>query len=131
MDQRKQFIADFHPGLQSVTELAERFVISRKTAYKWVNCCEEDGASALSDRSRRPQSLVAFRLSSTAGGEMTNVEFVLSLDQREEILKAAKAIGRQVKEMVGKPDWQALYVIGTNLTIIQTNLTNLPRASSN
>ena len=61
---------------------------------------------------------------------MTNVEFVLSLDQREEILKAAKAIGRQVKEMVGKPDWQALYVIGTNLTIIQTNLTNLPRASS-
>ena len=45
-------------------------------------------------------------------------------------MKAVKAIERQVKEMVGKPHWQALYVIGTNLAIIQTNLTNLPRASS-
>lgn len=62
---------------------------------------------------------------------MTDVEFVLSRDQRDEIMKAVKAIERQVKEMVGKPHWQALYVIGTNLTIIQTNLTNLPRASSN
>ena len=34
---------------------------------------------------------------------MTNVEFVLSLDQRDEIMKAVKAIQRQVKEMVGKP----------------------------
>jgi len=62
---------------------------------------------------------------------MTNIEFVLSLDQRDKITKGVKAIERQVKEIVGKPHWQALYVIGTNLTIIQTNLTNLPRASSN
>ena len=62
---------------------------------------------------------------------MTNVEFVLSRDQRDEIMKAVKAIERQVKEMVGTPHWQALYVIDTNLAIIQTNLTNLPRASSN
>lgn len=61
---------------------------------------------------------------------MTNIEFVLSLGQRDDIIKAVKAIERQVKEMVGKPQWQALYVIGTNLTIIQANLTNLPRASS-
>jgi len=33
MDQRTQFIADYHRGLQSVTELADRFDISRKTAY--------------------------------------------------------------------------------------------------
>ncbi len=62
---------------------------------------------------------------------MTNVEFVLSLGQRDHIIKAVKAIERQVKEMAGKPHWQALYVIGTNLTIIQANVTNLPRASSN
>jgi hypothetical protein len=61
---------------------------------------------------------------------MTNLEFVLSRDQRDEIMKAVKAIERQVKEMVGKPHWQALCVIGTNLAIIQTNLTNLPRANS-
>jgi hypothetical protein len=62
---------------------------------------------------------------------MTNLEFRLSRVQRDEIMKAVKAIERQVREVVGKPHWQALYVIGTNLTIIQTNLTNLPGANSN
>jgi len=62
---------------------------------------------------------------------MTDIEFVLSRDRRDEIMKAVKAIERQVKEMAGKPHWQVLYVIGTNLAIIQTNLSNLPRASSN
>src|SRR5438067_2068337 len=52
MDQRKQFIADFHRGLQSVTELADRFEISRKTAYKWIDRHEEEGANGLANRSR-------------------------------------------------------------------------------
>jgi len=56
MDQRKQFIADFHRGLQSVTELADRFEISRKTAYKWIDRHEEEGANGLANRSRRPLS---------------------------------------------------------------------------
>jgi hypothetical protein len=30
MDQRMQFIVDYQRGLQSVTELAERFAISRR-----------------------------------------------------------------------------------------------------
>jgi len=55
MDQRMQFIADVHRGLQSVTELAGRFAISRKTAYKWIDRHEQNGASGLVDRSRRPQ----------------------------------------------------------------------------
>lgn len=62
---------------------------------------------------------------------MTDVEFVLSRNQRDEIMRAVKAIERQLKDVIGKPHWQALYVIGTNLTIIQTNLTNLPQATSN
>jgi hypothetical protein len=37
-----------------------------------------------------------------------------------------------VKDMIAKPTTQAdIFVIWTNLTIIQTNLTNLPRVSSN
>ena len=59
---------------------------------------------------------------------MTHPEFMLSRDQRDEIMRAVKAIERQVKQI--KPDWQALHVIGTNLTIVQTNVTNLPRAPS-
>jgi hypothetical protein len=56
------------------------------------------------------------------------VEFVLSDRRRDDIMKAVKAIERQMKEMSGKPDWQTLWVIGTNLSIIQMNLTNLRRA---
>ena len=55
MDQRKQFIADFHRGLQSVTELADRFEISRKTAYKWIDRYLRQGPAGLEERSRRPQ----------------------------------------------------------------------------
>src|SRR5437867_3007145 len=54
MDQRKQFIADYHRGLQSVGELADRFGISRKTAYKWIDRFEHAGLPGLTDRSRRP-----------------------------------------------------------------------------
>ena len=56
MDQRMQFIVDYQRGLQSVTELADRFDISRKTAYKWIDRHAENGATGLADRSRRPQS---------------------------------------------------------------------------
>jgi hypothetical protein len=51
---------------------------------------------------------------------MTDSNFImLSRDQRDEILKAVKAIERQLNEIEAKPRWQVLYVIGTNLTIIQ------------
>jgi hypothetical protein len=58
-------------------------------------------------------------------------EFALTRDQRDQILKAVKAIERQLKEIGGKPQWQVLYVISTNLAIIQANVTNTPRATSN
>ena len=58
-------------------------------------------------------------------------EFVLSREQRDEIMRALKAIERQLKDMGGRPGWQALYVIDTNLAIIQTNVLNLPRANPN
>ena len=60
---------------------------------------------------------------------MTETEFALTRDQRDEILKAVRAIERQLKQIGGEPQWQALYVIQTNLTIIQTQIMNLPRAS--
>ena len=62
--------------------------------------------------------------------DMKAVEFVLSRNRRDEIMKAVKAIEREMKEMTGKPGWQALWVIGTNLSIIQMNLANLRRADS-
>jgi hypothetical protein len=60
---------------------------------------------------------------------MMNGEVVLSGGQRDEIMKAVKAIQDRMKEM--NATWQDRYVIGTNLTIIQTNLSKVTRASSN
>jgi hypothetical protein len=62
---------------------------------------------------------------------LANIEFVLDHDQRDDIMKAVKAIERQLKTLTSQPDWQTLWVIGTNLLIIQMNLTNLRLADWN
>src|SRR5262245_16754340 len=40
----------------NVTELCQRFGISRKTAYKWIARFKVDGAAGLQNQSRRPHS---------------------------------------------------------------------------
>ena len=54
MDQRVQFIADYQRAALDVAELARRYGISRKTAYKWIDRYAADGPGGLADRSRRP-----------------------------------------------------------------------------
>lgn len=54
MDQRVQFIADFQRDVFDVADLARRYGISRKTAYKWIARYEAGGPAGLVDRSRRP-----------------------------------------------------------------------------
>ena len=56
MDQRTLFVADQLRALFSMTELCERFGISRKTGYKWLARFQAEGPTGLADRSRRPQS---------------------------------------------------------------------------
>ena len=45
MDQRVAFIAEWLRDEWTMTELAERYQISRKTAYKWVDRYEADPAA--------------------------------------------------------------------------------------
>jgi transposase-like protein len=53
MKQRSLFVLDFDSGLFSMSELCERYGISRPTGYKWwARYCNE-GLPALQDRSRR------------------------------------------------------------------------------
>ena len=47
MDQRLTFIADWLRDEWTMTELATRYQISRKTAYKWVARYEADPVSVL------------------------------------------------------------------------------------
>ena len=54
MNEKIQFIAKYQGG-DTFTELCERFAISRKTGYKWVERYEQGGAEALVDRRRGPK----------------------------------------------------------------------------
>ena len=54
MDLRKQFVARWLEGQESLSRLCMEFGISRKTGYKWVGRFEEEGYAGLEDRSRRP-----------------------------------------------------------------------------
>jgi hypothetical protein len=62
---------------------------------------------------------------------MSEGQFVLSREQRDEINRAVNAIQRRLKQMAHSPRSLALYVIANNLTVIQTNVANLPRVSPN
>lgn len=55
VEQRHRFISDHRHGLYTMTELCERYGVSRKTGYKWLARFEEGGRAALRDRSRAPQ----------------------------------------------------------------------------
>lgn len=55
MDQRIALIADWRREEWTVTELAERYGVSRKTAHKWIARYEADPAHGLVEQSRAPE----------------------------------------------------------------------------
>lgn len=52
--QRRAFYRDHESGQWSMTELCQRFQISRPTGYKWIERIREEGLEAVEDRSRAP-----------------------------------------------------------------------------
>jgi transposase InsO family protein len=55
-EQRQRFLEDYQLNYYPITELAERFCISRKTAYKWINRFQQSGHNGFHELSRRPHS---------------------------------------------------------------------------
>ena len=53
-EQRQRFLEDYQLNYYSITELSERFSISRKTAHKWINRFKEYGQNGYHEISRRP-----------------------------------------------------------------------------
>ena len=53
MDQRLQFVTDALSDRFTMTELCERYGVSRRIGYKWLARFNEDGKRGLRDRSRR------------------------------------------------------------------------------
>lgn len=56
MEERNRFIDDHQLGFYTMTELAARYAVSRKTGYKWVARHDAGGRPALANRSRAPQT---------------------------------------------------------------------------
>jgi transposase len=52
--QRQHFYRDYTSGQWSMSELCDRYQISRPTGYKWVDRIEAEGLKAVEDRSRAP-----------------------------------------------------------------------------
>ena len=55
-DQRQELVDTYLRGIVSMTELCDRFGVSRKTAYKWVNRFLALGKDGLHDQSKAPHS---------------------------------------------------------------------------
>ena len=53
-EQRQRFIEDFELKYYSISELSERFEISRTTAHKWISRYKEHGREGFHEHSRRP-----------------------------------------------------------------------------
>ena len=104
MHERHEFIAAYLSGVYSISELAERYGISRKTAYKWIKRFESEGLAGLDERSRAPKQcrhriaeavaerLLTLRRKHPYWGPVT-IRAVLQRRAPELLLPAASTIG--------------------------------------
>lgn len=56
MNEREKFVRAHLSGVWSMTELCERFGISRKNGYKWLARFQAEGRAGLADRSSAPHT---------------------------------------------------------------------------
>jgi len=56
VDERRRFVRDFASGQWTMTELCERYRVTRPTGYKWVARERVGGDAALQDQSRAPHA---------------------------------------------------------------------------
>jgi transposase InsO family protein len=55
-EQRQRFLEDYLLNYYAISELAERFSISRTTAHKWINRFKQHGQEGYQELSRRPHT---------------------------------------------------------------------------
>ncbi len=55
-EQRQRFLEDYLLNYYSISELADRFSISRTTAHKWIRRYKRHGQRGFHERSRRPHN---------------------------------------------------------------------------
>jgi putative transposase len=116
MGERVKFVAGYLANEVSFSELCERFGISRKTGYKWVERYEEGGVTNLAERSRAPhrhpqqvsdavvQAVLAIRRKHPRWGPR-KLLVVLRRQQPELPLPVASTVGEILHKngLVGRP----------------------------
>ncbi len=55
-EERRSFVNDYESGQWSMSELCERYGVSRPTGYKWIHRVEAEAEEGLGERSRAPKS---------------------------------------------------------------------------
>jgi transposase InsO family protein len=105
---RFRFVTDLESGLYEMTELCEKYGISRKTGYKWAERYGSEAAEGLKDRSRAPkrrpaqtptevaQRLVQLRLKHPSWGPRKLLAW-LEKHEAERAWPAASTIGGILK----------------------------------
>jgi putative transposase len=104
MQQRVWFISDLESCLYTMTELCERYGISRKTGYKWAERYVAQGVDGLKDRSRAPKGC-------SHGTAVELVEVLVELRQSHPTWGPRKLLAVLRKR---KPDlaWPAASTVG-------------------
>lgn len=105
MDERKKFVEACRRRAWTMTELCDRFSVSRKTGYKWLRRADEEGWVGVRDRSRKPKScpwrtpveveeaVIAVRVAHPSWGPVKILEY-LEKRRPELTLPAASTAGR-------------------------------------
>src|SRR4026209_2064495 len=93
MNERLQLVQDYRSGLFTMTELAEQYEVSRKTAYKWGDryAAADECVEGLADRSRRPHG-------SPSATEPAVVAALVALRKRHPSWGARKLVGLGAKQ---------------------------------
>jgi transposase InsO family protein len=114
-EQRQRFLEDYQLSYYSVSELAERFSISRKTAHKWINRFKKHGQAGFHEHSRRPHScpwqtdaaiveeLVKFRKAHPRWGPRKLLDLMQRRDPERELPAVSTAAQILAREGLIKP----------------------------
>lgn len=104
MDQKMKLIADMQTGYFSITDLSQKYGISRKTTYKWIDRYEELGIDGLKEQSRRPKY-------SPKQTSENLVEMIIK-EKLKNRNRGPKKIYHQLKMQYSDIDWPAPSTIG-------------------
>jgi putative transposase len=99
MFERHRFISDYLSKCFSMSELARRYGVSRKTLYKWLARFRKSGAEGLSDHSRRPMN--------SPSRTSAAVENAIVAYRRRKPDRGPKKIVARLAERKPEVDWPA------------------------